>query len=753
MPEVPLYPLAHFSAPHSLKQVAGDERLRDLSLNKRCSNLSISPGKQVEVPEDCDDRMLRKRHIDGDSRELLPLDITSPPVSASQSGMIYFLPSEAEETEDPPLKRRLTLKGPAFSMDDSRPVTANPPSAPECMPPPILEPTSEDVYQQLLQPLPSPSASPIQSGVESMSFEQTSSELIHIPSSANEFIHLMANLSLSLLSKGAQNNLIFHMLQRTNRTDLSAFVTILKASLKRDLVAGFPEEVTLKILGLLDHRSLCSASLVCEKWRQLVTKKATADTLWKRLLFSNGFVKHQSEIDAEFAHASQLLTEWGSGQPENLYRLLYKKRQLIHRRWMDPHYQPKRISFPGHSIHVVTCLQYDDRKIISGADDRMINVYSTDNGRLMQALKGHDGGVWALKYIGNTLVSGSTDRTVRIWNIKQGKCTHVFRGHTSTVRCLDILQPTQVGVNAEGLPIIFPPQPLLVTGSRDNTLHVWNLPLTEEDDELPEHPIDVTEHENPYFIKALTGHTSSVRAIAGHGTTVVSGSYDHTIRVWDLVTGVCKFVLRGHSDRIYSTVLDTKRNRCISGSMDATVRIWDLETGECLYVLEGHSSLVGLLELSDDTLVSAAADSSLRVWNPDNGACDVLLRGHSGAITCFQHDEHKVVSGSERMLKLFDIKTGEFVRDLLTDITGGIWQVRFDYRRCVAAVQRKLLDSEVEETVIEILDFSEPINKEDHTDVESEGDQVLYDERPETSQTIATLQLLPASEISDFEMR
>jgi hypothetical protein len=36
---------------------------------------------------------------------------------------------------------------------------------------------------------------------------------------------------------------------------------------------------------------------------------------------------------------------------------------------------------------------------------------------------------------------------------------------------------------------------------------------------------------------------------------------------------------------------------------------------------------------------------------------------------------------------MWDVRTGECVQDLLTDLSG-VWQVKFDGRRCVAAVQR-----------------------------------------------------------------
>jgi len=117
-----------------------------------------------------------------------------------------------------------------------------------------------------------------------------------------------------------------------------------------------------------------------------------------------------------------------------------------------------------------------------------------------------------------------------------------------------------------------------------------------------------------------------------------------------------------------------------------------------LLSLEGHTSLVGLLDLSHSRLVSAAADSSLRIWEPETGHCKSTLLAHTGAITCFQHDQHKVISGSDRALKLWDVRTGEIVKDLLVNLSGG-WQVKFNDRKCVAAVQRR------GRTYIEILDF------------------------------------------------
>ena len=178
--------------------------------------------------------------------------------------------------------------------------------------------------------------------------------------------------------------------------------------------------------------------------------------------------------------------------------------------------------------------------------------------------------------------------------------------------------------NENGEDIVFPEYPLLVTGSRDHNIHVWQLPIVDENQESTtktQEPFD-GEYDNPYLIAVLSGHTQSVRSISGYGNIIISGSYDSTVRVWDLLdNGRCKHVLQGHQDRVYSTAMDFKSKTCFSGSMDSNINIWNFETGELLQVLVGHSSLVGLLDLVDGVLVSAAADATLRIWNPKMGNC------------------------------------------------------------------------------------------------------------------------------------
>ena len=69
---------------------------------------------------------------------------------------------------------------------------------------------------------------------------------------------------------------------------------------------------------------------------------------------------------------------------------------------------------------------------------------------------------------------------------------------------------------------------------------------------------------------SLDGHRDSVRCVRYDGVVVVSGSYDHEVRVWDPVALRCLHVLSGHTGRVYTIQFDGVD--IVSGSVDTTLR-------------------------------------------------------------------------------------------------------------------------------------------------------------------------------------
>ena len=143
----------------------------------------------------------------------------------------------------------------------------------------------------------------------------------------------------------------------------------------------------------------------------------------------------------------------------------------------------------------------------------------------------------------------------------------------------------------------------------------------------------------------MTGHTGEVTAMAtavlpGGRPVAVTGSYDGTVRVWDLTTGTpTGDPLTGHTGPVMAVapaVLPGGRPVAVTGSADATVRVWDLATGAPAGdPLTGHTGSVtavatAVLPGGRPVAVTGSDDATVRVWDLATGTpAGDPLTGHT----------------------------------------------------------------------------------------------------------------------------
>ena len=192
----------------------------------------------------------------------------------------------------------------------------------------------------------------------------------------------------------------------------------------------------------------------------------------------------------------------------------------------------------------------------------------------------------------------------------------------------------------------------IVSGSQNGTIKLWNMETGEE-------------------IRSLTGHKSSVLSvnISKDGKTIVSGSQDGTIKLWNLETGEEIRTLTGHKSFVYSVNISNDGKTIVSGSSDNTVKVWNLETGEEIRTLIGHESWVFSVSISNDskTIISGSNDKTIKVWNLETGEEIRSLTGHDDLVfsVSISKDNKTIVSGSlDETIKVWNLETGEEIRSL-----------------------------------------------------------------------------------------
>lgn len=165
----------------------------------------------------------------------------------------------------------------------------------------------------------------------------------------------------------------------------------------------------------------------------------------------------------------------------------------------------------------------------------------------------------------------------------------------------------------------------------------------------------------------LRGHTSRVTGVAfsRDGRFVVSGSADHTGRLWDVRTGTLVRVLRGHTDQVNSPSISPDGSLILTPSYDGTARLWDARSGRSLHILRGQTNglpMTGAFSPDGRLVVTASGDGTARIWSVRTGRSVHALAGDGGWVNsaAFSPDGGRVVTaGNDGATRVWDAHTGK----------------------------------------------------------------------------------------------
>lgn len=164
--------------------------------------------------------------------------------------------------------------------------------------------------------------------------------------------------------------------------------------------------------------------------------------------------------------------------------------------------------------------------------------------------------------------------------------------------------------------------------------------------------------------QTISAHSDWVRCLSftPDGTKLVSGSFDKTIKVWQLKEGTAIYTLTDHLKGVFALAVSPDGKLLASGSWDELIKLWSLETGALIQNLTHHQASVRSLAISADsrTLISGSFDQTILLWSlPDGQVAKKIADSEPiAAIALSPNGKFVASTGDDGTVKIWSLTSG-----------------------------------------------------------------------------------------------
>ena len=224
-------------------------------------------------------------------------------------------------------------------------------------------------------------------------------------------------------------------------------------------------------------------------------------------------------------------------------------------------------------------------------------------------------------------------------------------------------------------------------------------------------------------ISTLRGHTDGVISVHFDAQLLASGSIDRSVKIFDFNSKEA-FCLKGHSDWVNCTRLDIHSRTVMSGSDDTTLKLWDLDTRQVIRTYEGHVGHVQQILLlppeyePDDELLTGVNESgdntdTLSVASGGDGSSNISFKHQERRSSSPSRDEdiralygssftsdasrhlpprYFLSGGLDSTIRLWDSATGKCLKTMFGHLEG-VWSLAGDTIRVISGANDGMVKS------------------------------------------------------------